>query len=330
MLELVNQLLDLSKIEAGKMQLECGSFALDALLAGITSVFGARARMKGLGFEMSPADDVPQTVVGDELRLRQILVNLVGNAVKFTRQGRVGVQVEVERMRSDRVELLFRIVDTGIGIPPAKLPQVFDSFTQVDGSTTRAFGGSGLGTSISKRLVELMDGQIGAESTPGEGTTFWFTAVFGIADEATQVVALAVLCHNSVRRLEAGELVTPQDGQGVSGVTISGEKEGERNGQPAGAHTAPLGSELIPSLRPQAARRSYRSWRPPTFRKLHDHTRPGRLHGPRLRTVLLEREVRSRPVVVAEVLAEDSLQVLLPQHDDVVEALATDRPDQSL
>jgi signal transduction histidine kinase/CheY-like chemotaxis protein len=184
--KLINQLLDLSKIEAHKFEIENKDFSLFQLVEEINSSFGELARKKNLTLITHLAREVPDALVGDADRLRQILVNLLDNAIKFTEQGSIALRVNVRRTEPKQITLVFRIMDTGMGIDEHKLESIFDSFTQVDGSTTRQHGGMGLGTSMSKQLVELMDGQIGIESFLGQGTVVWFTISFGKETQATQ------------------------------------------------------------------------------------------------------------------------------------------------
>jgi signal transduction histidine kinase/CheY-like chemotaxis protein len=178
LLELVNLILDLAKIEAGKMEIEARPFSLRALLGDLTSAFNAGAAEKNIGFAVVIQEEVHDGLIGDALRVRQVLTNLVGNAIKFTREGGVSVTVGSSEENGNQVRLTFRVIDTGIGIAPEKLGLIFESFTQADGATTREYGGSGLGTTICKQLVELMGGEIGVESAIGKGSAFWFTVPF--------------------------------------------------------------------------------------------------------------------------------------------------------
>ena len=172
LLELVNDILDFSKIEAGRMLLEDIPFDLGVLLEEALEMVASRAEDKGLELVCSLHPAAPRALRGDPLRLRQVLVNLIGNAVKFTEQGEVVLEVGAGRESDGRCELVFSVRDTGIGIAPEAIPRLFQSFTQADGSTTRRFGGTGLGLAITRRLVELMQGTIEVESTLGQGSLF--------------------------------------------------------------------------------------------------------------------------------------------------------------
>jgi PAS domain S-box-containing protein len=178
LLHVINDILDFSKIEAGKLELEETEFAIRDLLRDTLKTLAVRADKKHLELSVRVAPEVPYTVVGDPTRLRQLIVNLVGNAIKFTEQGNIIVDAELERDSGGEVPISFLVSDTGIGIPLEKQHLIFDSFAQVDGSTTRRFGGTGLGLTISKRLVELMGGRLWLESEVGKGSTFHFTTKF--------------------------------------------------------------------------------------------------------------------------------------------------------
>jgi signal transduction histidine kinase len=175
LLGLVNDILDFSKIEAGKIELEAISFSLRDCLAAMLKPLGIRADKKGLELTANIAAVVPDDVIGDPMRLRQILINLTDNAIKFTPRGDVTVGVTVESVTDDEHCLHFTITDTGIGIPEEKRTVIFEAFAQADGTTTRTYGGTGLGLSIASQLVRQMGGSIWVESTVGEGTTFHFT-----------------------------------------------------------------------------------------------------------------------------------------------------------
>jgi PAS domain S-box-containing protein len=177
--DLIKDILDLSKIEAGYLDLRAVYFNLDAVLEDLNNVVGTRVNEKGLVIRFENARNVPSILRGDPLRLGQVLLNLTNNAIKFTESGEIVIRTEVEEEQGDCVTLRFTVSDTGIGIAEEHLPDLFESFTQVDASTTRRYGGTGLGLAISKRLVRLMHGDIRVESEPGQGSTFTFTASFG-------------------------------------------------------------------------------------------------------------------------------------------------------
>src|SRR5205823_2539017 len=175
LLAIINDILDFSKVEAGKMTLEALTFDLRLAVEEVSELLAVRAREKGLDLIVRYAPDTPRLVVGDPGRVRQILLNLLSNAVKFTSAGHVLIDVGCIERHDGHGVLRLVVEDTGIGIPPEKLDHVFEKFTQSDASTTRRYGGTGLGLAISKHLVTLMQGTIGAESTPGAGSRFWFT-----------------------------------------------------------------------------------------------------------------------------------------------------------
>lgn len=187
LLELLNDILDLSKIEAGQLTLETVAFQPREVVARATELAGIRAVEKGLAIEAEIDPQVPPWVSGDPVRLRQVLINLLGNATKFTERGRLTVSVTRDPRGDDPASLLFAVSDTGIGIPADKLETVFESFAQADSSTTRKYGGTGLGLAISKKLVEKMGGRIWAESTVGKGSTFYFTARLRLAEGGPEV-----------------------------------------------------------------------------------------------------------------------------------------------
>jgi two-component system sensor histidine kinase RpfC len=178
MLGLVEDVLDFSKIEAGKLVLERTDFDLHALVNSTSRILQAQSQAKSVEFVVSIMPEVPPLLRGDAHHLRQVLINLAGNAVKFTERGSVTVHVSMQEETDASVRLKFSVRDTGVGIPPEAQQRIFDSFTQADQSTTRRFGGTGLGTTIAKQLVELMGGRIGLESAVGLGSTFWFEIAF--------------------------------------------------------------------------------------------------------------------------------------------------------
>lgn len=184
LLRLLNDILDISKIEAGKLELEHRPFDLKTTLEDVVSLFALRASAKGLDLMCTVHSRVPRFVCGDAGRLRQILTNLLGNAVKFTERGGVIVQAERIGEADGKVTVQFGVEDTGIGIGPDQLPRLFENFVQADSSTTRKYGGTGLGLAISKQLAEMMGGKIAAESERGRGSRFWFTVVLEEQSEA--------------------------------------------------------------------------------------------------------------------------------------------------
>jgi two-component system, sensor histidine kinase and response regulator len=183
LLGIINDILDFSKIEAGKLDMEKTGFRLEDVFDNLSSIVSQKAQDKNLEFLIGAQHDIPPNLVGDPLRLGQILINLVNNAVKFTQRGEVSVTAALEERVADRVKVRFSVRDSGIGMTPEQSARLFQAFTQADTSTTRKYGGTGLGLSISKRLVEMMEGSIWAESEPGIGSTFHFTARFGIGSE---------------------------------------------------------------------------------------------------------------------------------------------------
>ena len=195
LLTVINDILDFSKIEAGKLDLQYIEFRLRDSTMPVIKTLALRAHQKGLELTCDVRPDVPDALFGDPGRLRQIIINLLGNAIKFTEQGEVGLEVAVESNAQDQVQLHFTVRDTGIGIAPEKQLVVFEAFRQADSSTARKFGGTGLGLTISKQLVQAMGGKIWVESTAGRGSAFHFTAAFGVskAAEAPHIVAPAAL-----------------------------------------------------------------------------------------------------------------------------------------
>ena len=195
LLAVINDILDFSKIEAGKLDLEIANFSLRECLAHALKPLAIRAQQKGLELTLEMAPEVADLVSGDAVRLRQIVVNLVGNAIKFTSTGGVTLSVQAESPET----LQFKVKDTGIGIPPERQREIFSSFTQGDNSTTRKYGGTGLGLTISHRLAEMLGGRVWVESEPGKGSSFYFTARLGKAtgrrpagDEGASQCALSV------------------------------------------------------------------------------------------------------------------------------------------
>jgi two-component system sensor histidine kinase/response regulator len=186
LLTLIDDVLDFSKIEDAQLDLKPSDFNLCDNLYGSLQEPVLRAQQKGLELRYDVSSEVPEMLTGDPGRLRQIMLNLVGNAIKFTEQGEVVVHAEMASQTEDEVCIHFTVSDTGIGIPAEKQQAIFEAFTQADGSTTRQYGGTGLGLALSARLVELMDGRLWVESTMGQGSTFHFTAWFGMCMDGTR------------------------------------------------------------------------------------------------------------------------------------------------
>ncbi|MFC1490464.1 response regulator [Candidatus Latescibacterota bacterium] len=189
LLNVINDILDFSKIEAGKVELENFDFRFGDFISETMKTLAQRAHKKGLELYYDLAPEIPDAIIGDPVRLRQIIINLIGNSLKFTEKGEIGLVVNIESESENEVLIHFAINDTGIGISPDKQEQIFSSFSQADGSTTRKFGGTGLGLSISKQLVELFGGKIWVESAAGIGSTFHFTGRFGIQHNAIEETA---------------------------------------------------------------------------------------------------------------------------------------------
>ena len=182
LLAVINDILDFSKIEAGRLDLESTDFALDDVISSVTTLTAQKAHEKGLEFLFHAAAAIPEQLVGDPIRLGQVLTNCVNNAVKFTERGEIRVTIDLVERTGEKVKLQFAVRDTGIGMTREQSAKLFQPFTQADMSTTRKHGGTGLGLTISRRLVELMGGQIWLESEPGVGTTFYFTVWLGAGD----------------------------------------------------------------------------------------------------------------------------------------------------
>ena len=193
LLNLINELLDYSKIESGKLTLETIEFQLEDALFQALGPLAIQAHRKGLELVWNIAANLPERLNGDPGRLRQVLVNLLGNAIKFTKAGEVGLQVDLETQDGDSLVLHFRVHDTGLGIAADKLDTIFEAFSKADGSITREFGGTGLGLSISARLAQLFAGKIWVESEPGKGSVFHFTALFGLGRQEPEPVPPAAL-----------------------------------------------------------------------------------------------------------------------------------------
>ncbi|KFF04148.1 ATP-binding protein [Flavobacterium reichenbachii] len=195
LMTIINDILDLSKIEAGMMRITPGIFSINGLLDSVETLFSERVKEKKLTISSKIETSIPDTLIGDATRLTQILVNLIGNAIKFTHQGSVSIEVYNKEQNENQVALGFKIIDTGIGIDKEKLDEVFERFNQGEDSTTRNYGGTGLGLSIVKRLILLQDGDIEVSSERGKGTTFSFYIPYEIAKEQLNAVPVANVDH---------------------------------------------------------------------------------------------------------------------------------------
>lgn len=200
LLSLINALLDMSKIEAGKLEIEHNDFRLRELLDEVVQEQSVIAQEKGIGLDMEVGVDVPNFLVGDSLRVSQVLRNLVSNAIKFTTKGKVTITVSLMRSEGQKVYILFTVIDTGIGIPAEKQAGLFERYSQADISTTRTFGGTGLGLAISKSLCGLMSGTIGLRSQPNNGSQFFFELPFNTRPQAAVVNPVHVVAAVQARR----------------------------------------------------------------------------------------------------------------------------------
>jgi two-component system, sensor histidine kinase and response regulator len=243
LLALINDILDFSKIEAGKLELEAIAFSLRDCIGTMLKPLGLRAQQKGLELTADIVAAVPDTLIGDPMRLRQILINLTDNAIKFTKRGDVMLRVAVESEAKDKHFLHFSVSDTGIGIPAAKQALIFEAFAQADGSTTRNYGGTGLGLSIASQLVREMGGRLWVQSTVGKGTTFHFTARL-----PTQRSSLPVTRHSDPRQLKDLPVLVVDDN--AANCRILGEMLAHWGMIPALFHSgAPALGELIRAAR---------------------------------------------------------------------------------
>ena len=231
LLQILNDVLDVSKIESGKLELEYTDFQLETVISHMADVLGMRAEEKGLELLFTAPPDIPTALIGDPIRLGQVLINLGTNAIKFTERGEVLIGCEVQRESPSDVVLHFWVQDTGIGLSDAQIERIFLPFTQADSSTTRQYGGTGLGLTISRQLVELMRGHIWVQSRPGKGSTFHFTASFGVQSrprtrraltaEELQGKRLLLVDDNATAREVLGDMVRRL------GVTVDTAEGGE-------------------------------------------------------------------------------------------------------
>ncbi len=231
LLAIINDILELSKIEAGRLQLERLDFDLEAMLDDFADTLAVRAEQKGIAWVCRIDPEVPLDLRGDPGRLRQVLTNLAGNALKFTAKGEVTVRVSVTEVEADEAVLRFAVHDTGIGIAPDKLGLLFEKFSQVDASTSRHYGGTGLGLAISRQLVRLMGGDIGVDSTLGVGSLFWFTVRFGLQtgwEQAQRAGTMAALagCRAMVVDHNAASLEAMAQQLSASGLRVTPVSQG--------------------------------------------------------------------------------------------------------
>ena len=245
LLRIINDILDISKIEAGKLTIEHTDFELEATLASVVNLISDKAAEKGLELILDVASDVPVDVVGDSLRLGQVLINYANNALKFTERGEIDIVVRVREISEDSVLLWFAVRDTGIGLTDQQQGRLFSAFAQADTTTTRMYGGTGLGLAISRQLTEMMGGEVGVDSVPGVGSTFWFTARLGISHKPKRVLLpepdlrgrhVLVVDDNDNARQVMSEMLTSMSFS-VDAVTsgrdaVAAVKQADRDNQP--------------------------------------------------------------------------------------------------
>ncbi|MBK5284969.1 MAG: response regulator [Bacteroidia bacterium] len=210
LLVIINDILDLAKIEAGKMELEKVPFPLHVAVHNIHTILSLKAEEKGIQMKEFIGDGVPEYVIGDETRITQVVMNLAGNAIKFTEKGSVTVSVTVEKTSAEMVDLKFSVQDTGIGIPADKIDKIFESFGQASSDTTRKFGGTGLGLTISKQLVEMHKGELKVKSTPGEGSEFYFVISYKPAAKPQESAADE---HASMQDMKGKKILLVEDNE---------------------------------------------------------------------------------------------------------------------
>lgn len=266
LMTVINDILDFSKIEAGKVEIEAVEFDLYKIIEDLTELLAPLAAKKKLSLTCLLRPEVPRRLVGDPNRVRQILTNLINNALKFTQRGYINVRASVDKEQDQHLVVRVQVEDTGIGIPADRLNRLFQSFSQVDSSTTRRFGGTGLGLAISKRLAELMAGEMGVESKQGHGTTFWFTVRFGvvaqtepvddIAKALRDVCILAVEPDPNYRRILTEQLegrLCPRSRVVGNDEALDAMRQGAGEGKPYNVALLPYGSPLAAAILSLAA-----------------------------------------------------------------------------
>ena len=236
LLGIINDILDFSKVESGRLELEKEPFSLRETLESTVQMLRGRAEEKGIALNLAVADDIPDILMGDALRLSQVCINLCGNAIKFTNSGSVTIRVIMEEMEEETATLYFRVEDTGIGMSAEQQRGIFEAFSQADGSITRRFGGTGLGLAISRHLVELMDGSIWVTSALGKGSVFQFTVRLSVCEEQTLAKA-AEWKQDSMPNLENARVLLVEDNElnqeiaagllGLMGITPTVANNGE-------------------------------------------------------------------------------------------------------
>ena len=215
LLSVINDVLDISKIEAGKFELEEAPVVVSSLMANVSSILSERVKAKSIHL-LIEAEHLPHNLAGDPTRLQQALLNFATNAVKFTEQGTVTLRALKQEETADSVAVRFEVTDTGIGITPDVMSRLFSTFEQADNSMTRKYGGTGLGLAITRRLAELMGGEAGADSTPGIGSTFWFTVKLKKCDEKAASTETAVDAEAEIRKRYAGHRILVVDDEPIN------------------------------------------------------------------------------------------------------------------
>ncbi len=281
LLNVINDILDFSKIESGKFTIEFINFRMSSVLDNVANVSAVRASEKKLELVFHTDSDVPSYLVGDPFRLGQVLLNLINNAIKFTERGSVVLSIAVGNRFEDKVELSFSVRDTGMGITPEQQSKLFQSFSQADTSTTRRFGGTGLGLTISKNIIELLGGKIWVESASGIGSTFSFTAVFGLCEQPAMDAPASTALHSTLRILVADDNETAR--HILSSMLISWSMQ---------VQTAANGAEALATLYDAASSQA------PFDLILLDWQMPGMNGLAIARTILESEQIKQKPHII--------------------------------